>query len=237
MNVNLEQINEKAETLRKRLEGYMDKDGQRVSGILEWIKKNPGTDPNVYEIMDCNIEYAEVLAMLRAYYDQNGYPIITDRGVKRRATVNDLPHLHSALAGCFMGLAEMDALRDVDHHPFFKQPEANSMYCSIKISQLNLNYVVPTDPGLQRIKKEMLCKSMSVPFYIWQVQRRKPTYQYDNKAEFEGMQEAFALYQETEQPPQFAKLVQALHNKIDDNYKYSAKEDSTNKNTAEQKAK
>lgn len=100
------------------------------------------------------------------------------------------------------------------------------MYCAIKISELNLNYIVPTAPDLQRIKKEMLCKAMSVPFYIWQVQRTDPNYQYDNKEEFEGMQEAFALYQTSGQQQQFAKLVQDLHNKINSNYKYSTQENN-----------
>ena len=38
-----------------------------------------------------------------------------------------------------------------------------------------MNYDIPEDIETKRIKKELLCKSMSVPFYIWQVQREKKT--------------------------------------------------------------
>lgn len=224
--MNLEQINEKAITLARRLGGYTDRSGKHSPGIIDWIKEHPDAAPNLYEMMDCNIEYAEILSMLKAYYDQNGYPVIIDGGRKRRATANDLSRLHDALGKCFFHLFEMDTLRDVKHHPFLQQKEANAMYCAIKISELNLNYIVPTAPDLQRIKKEMLCKAMSVPFYIWQVQRTDPNYQYDNKEEFEGMQEAFALYQTSGQQQQFAKLVQDLHNKINSNYKYSTQENN-----------
>lgn len=59
-------------------------------------------------MMDCNIEYAEILSMLKAYYDQNGYPVIIDGGRKRRATAKDLSRLHDALGKCFFHLFEMD---------------------------------------------------------------------------------------------------------------------------------
>lgn len=35
----------------------------RISGINKWIKENPlVTDPNAYEITDCNVSFAECLA-------------------------------------------------------------------------------------------------------------------------------------------------------------------------------
>ena len=91
-----------------------------------------------------------------------------------------------------------------------------------------MNYDIPENMETKRIKKELLCKSMSVPFYIWQVHRTNPNYQYDNKTEFEEMKEAFALYEASEEPCQFLPLIFNLHNKIEKDYKYST-QDKENK--------
>ena len=54
-------------------------------------------------------------------------------------------------------------------------------------------------------------------------------YQYDNKSEFEGMKEAFALYEASEEPCQFFQQVSNLHNKIEKDYKYSTPDDTNKK--------
>ena len=66
--MNLEQSIEKLTNLIDRIRGYVNADGEHVDGIIDWISKNPDTDPNVYEIMDCNVQFAEILAELRARY-------------------------------------------------------------------------------------------------------------------------------------------------------------------------
>ena len=115
----------------------------------------------------------------------------------------------------------MDYLRDTTSHPFFASEEAMDLYSYIKFCQLEACYQIPEDIDMQRIKRETLCKAMSVAFYIWQVQRTEPEYQFDNKDEFEGMQESLALYEASESPCQFGSRVAALHNKINSNYKYA----------------
>ena len=74
----------------------------RIEGINTWIKNNPQvTDPNVYEIMDCNVQYAELVAELVAYYNEFGWPEINEetgdmmleKAWPRSARVSDLPHL------------------------------------------------------------------------------------------------------------------------------------------------
>ena len=75
---------------------------------------------------------------------------------------------------------------------------------------------------MQRTKKELLCKSMSVPFYIWQVQREKPDYEYDNAAEFRGMKAMLDIYK-SEGNTQFVPEIEAMFDVIEKNYKYSDK--------------
>lgn len=221
--MNLEQTIEKLTNLIDRIRGYVNADGEHVDGIIDWISKNPDTDPNVYEIMDCNVQFAEILAELRAHYVKKGEIPATAQ--------NSVPYMiafHPEIEECYYVLETMDELRDTDNHQFFKTPEAYEMYQSIKYCQDTASYVLPQDEVMRRIKREVLCKSMSVPFYIWQVHRNTPDYKYDNKKEFEAMKEAFALYEVSEEPCQFLPLVFNLHNKIEKDYKYST-QDKENK--------
>ena len=60
--MNIEQLEQKLVTLRKK-----------VHEINSWIRTNPDTkDPNAYEIIDCNLEFAEIIAELKVYYVQTG---------------------------------------------------------------------------------------------------------------------------------------------------------------------
>lgn len=83
-----------------------------------------------------------------------------------------------------------------------------------------MNYDIPEDIETKRIKKELLCKSMSVPFYIWQVQREKKDYEYDNATEFSGMKAMLDIYK-SEGNTQFVPEIEALFGVIEKNYKYS----------------
>lgn len=186
---------------------------QRVTGINDWIKSNPQvTDPNAYEIMDCNVSLAEVFSE---------YAKIDTSRILQKVASN-----HPEIEPCYFGVIEMDKLRDTANHPFFQSPEANDLYCAVKRSQLSMGYDVPTNPETRRIKKELLCKSMSVPFSIWQVQSEKPDYEYDNAAEFRGMKAMLDIYK-SEGNTQFVPEIEAMFDVIEKNYKYSNKKADT----------
>lgn len=213
----------------EQIEERLNKLSNRIDGINTWIKNNPGvTDPNVYEIIDCNVQYAECVAELVAYYNEFGWPEINEetgdmmleKSWPRGARVADLPHLHPALANCFLGLHTMETLREFPIHPFIQQKEPYEMYSALRMRQLAGTYTLGKTEEDRRIKREVICKSMSVPFYIWQVHRTEPDYQYDNEGEFNGMKDMFALYEASEEPCQFKTQITNLFNKIDANYKY-----------------
>lgn len=83
-----------------------------------------------------------------------------------------------------------------------------------------MDYDLPTNPETRRIKKELLCKSMSVPFYIWQVQRTEPEYQYDDVTAVNGMMAMLDIYK-SEGNTQFVPEIEALFGVIEKNYKYN----------------
>lgn len=209
--MGIKEIDEKLGSLNKNM-----------ARINTWIQDNPQVqDPNAYEIIDCNVTYAEITREIKEYYDANGYPnILDEHGIPVAATWFDIPRLHPLLSDCFLGLLKMEELRDVDNHPFFNIPAVSKMFCGLKLSQFCL-YSLPEDISMRKIKRELLCKSMSVPFYIWQVKRENSNYKYDNREEFESMQDMFNLYQESCTDCQFKKQLEALFMSIRKNYKYS----------------
>lgn len=191
----------------EQLKNETEKFTERVTGINNWIKSNPQvTDPNAYEIMDCNVSLAEVFS---EYAEADNSRELQNAAIK-----------HPELEPCYFGIIEMDFLRDTAHHPFFLSKEANDLYCAVKMSQLSMDYVIPTNSETRRIKKELLCKAMSVPFYIWQVHRTEPEYKYDNVNEFNGMKEMLSIYK-SEGNTQFVPEIEALFDVIEKNYKYS----------------
>lgn len=182
---------------------------QRVIGINNWIKSNPQvTDPNAYEIMDCNVSLAEIFS---EYSSFDNSKVLQNIAIK-----------HPEIESCYFGVVEMDELRDTAHHPFFQGQEAKALYAAVKKSQISMDYDIPEDIETRRIKKELLCKSMSVPFYIWQVQRTEPEYEYDNITEFNSMKAMLDIYKQ-EGNTQFVPEIEALFGVIEKNYKYSNK--------------
>lgn len=237
----------------KRVTTELNALARRIRGINDWIEQNPHiTDPNAYEIMDCNVSYAELISELKKVHTEKcGSLEPTVQILQTRQVLNEsdptiekyetvppteptigliLTTLYPEAAEGLYELGRMDNLRSLETHPFFITPEAKAMYEQVKDCQVKASYIVSEDEGEKRIKRELLCKSMSVPFYIWQVKRTEPDYQYDNMTEFESMKQMNALYQATESPAQFTKAINNLHKVIDSSYKYS---DSTTKNAGQ----
>lgn len=229
--MNIEQIEERIKSL-----------SDRINNINDWIRSNPQvTEPNVYEIMDCNVQYAEVVADLVAYYNEAGWPEINEqtgdmmleKNWPRSARVADLPYIHPCLANCFLGLCTMETLREFPTHPFIQEKEPYEMYAALRMRQLTGTYVLGKTDEDRRIKRELICKSMSVPFYIWQVKRTEPEYQYDNKDEFSALKDMQSVYESSEEPCQYKTQIANLLAKIEANYKY--KETKTGEKAAQKK--
>lgn len=218
--MNIEQLEQRLSSLRTRLHG-----------INEWIRNNPTiTDPNAYEIMDCNIAFAEIIRELKDYYVSIGeISEDLDTYAGPMATVNFIANGHPDIEYCYHELGIMDDLRHIATHPFFTTPEVDELYCSIKSCQDFANYDIPNSEDERRIKRELLCKSMSVPFYIWQVQRTEKNYQYDNQTEYNAMQEMYAIYSQEKAPVQFDREINNLMRIINKDYKHRTPEEQHQK--------
>ena len=76
-------------------------------------------------------------------------------------------------------------------------PEIYNMWEEMGYRTLIAEYDDPKG-DMSRIKKEILCKSVSIPFYIWQERRTNPNFQYDNTTEFNELKEMYSLYSEVQ---------------------------------------
>lgn len=204
----------------EEIEIKTEKLAQKVHGINKWIKNNLHTDPNVYEIMDCNIQLAECISKYRTYH-------ATIKPIKE---ISELIDEYPILRGCINEIKSMESLRNIEMHPFFTQEEPKALFRAVKESQVAMDYHTQQDDSMNAIKKELLCKSMSVPFYIWQVHRTEPDYKYDNITEFTQMKDMLALYK-TDKPVQFESELDELFIKIEKDYKYQEQNNSKKQST------
>lgn len=184
---------------------------RKILGINEWIKENPTKAVlNVSEIMDYSISLAELFGEYAKFYQS-------------KKLFGDIIPKHEEVRQCYSQLIILDELYATDYQPFFKIPEVKALYRKVRDNLPLMDYDVPEDLAIKKIKKELLCKSMSIAFNIWQVHRNEPDYQYDNAAEFDAMKDMLATYKAYGNT-QFLLQIESLFGIIEKNYKYSTTE-------------
>lgn len=173
----------------------------RFNGINSWIENNMNTDPNLYEMVDCLVDYGTLAATNSA---------------------NDMNEAKNALGRMFW-------LRG--SHPAFKDQLISSYISGIMTVTTSGKYSIPSDSAIERIKREVLTKTAGIYFYIWQTKQREPEYQYDNVVEFKGLKDAYEVYKgyagveeiddaNNYSGPQFGQIIENMIAGIDANYKY-----------------
>ena len=210
---------------------------RRIEGVNSWIESNPQvTDPNMYEYMDLFVSLAEIVRQAREYFDNSGYPKINQT---ESATHYDIISIVPEISAARDELSKLEKLRNIKTNQisFFKENAVSSMLTELGYRCFAGEYIIPANPDIARIKKEAICKSISVPFYIWQVHRENPNYKYDNITEFNSMKDMYELVKESTgievtsikdndkvyNGPQFGEQIEKLFDLIDRDYLYSEK--------------
>lgn len=146
------------------IKSFIDLDS-KLKGINGWISDNRKTDPNFYEICDCWISFG-LLAHHSTYLQEE----------------NDFKTVSYFLTSCREQMAIMEYLRGISKDPFLTEnKDARALYnCVVSDATRCL-----TD--YDSITCELIKKSLSVPFYIWQEKSNNSEFKYDNKNEFDLM--------------------------------------------------
>ena len=223
----LEEINRQAEELTNRFRG-----------INSWIEANLNTDPNFHEMVDCMVEYGKLAKQYDKYYQKAGYPTFDNGSEEVEATHYHLALVSPKLKEAQSELSKMWNLRRKS--PFFEDETVREFTTELSMRTQIAEYNVPEDKEIERIKKEVLCKTASIYFYIWQVKQTNPDYQYDNEAEWNNLLQAYEIYKdavgvevaysnssntEKYEGPQFGRELEKMHKEINKSYKYSDTEE------------
>ena len=210
----LEKINRQAEALTNRFRG-----------INSWIEANINTDPNFCEMVDCMVEYGKLTKLYDKYYQKVGYPTFNNGSEEVEATHYHLALVSPKLKEAQSELSKMWNLRRKS--PFFEDETVREFTNELSMRTKIAEYYVPKDKEIERIKKEILCKTASIYFYIWQVKQTNPDYQYDNEAEWNNLLQAYEIYKDAVKyvGPQFGKEIEKMHKEINKSYKYSDTEE------------
>lgn len=149
------------------IKSFIDLDS-KLKGINGWISDNRKTDPNFYEICNCWISFG-----LLAHQVNNSTDLQEEKDFK---TVSYF------LTSCREQMAIMEGLRGISKDPFLTEnKDARTLYnCVVSEATRCL-----TD--YDSITCELIKKSLSVPFYIWQEKSNNSEFKYDNKNEFDLM--------------------------------------------------
>ena len=149
------------------IKSFIDLDS-KLKGINGWISDNRKTDPNFYEICDCWISFG-----LLAHQVNNSTDL---------HEADEFKTVSYFLTSCREQMAIMEYLRGISKDPFLAEnKDARALYnCVVSDATRCL-----TD--YDSITCELIKKSLSVPFYIWQEKSNNSEFKYDNKNEFDLM--------------------------------------------------
>ena len=209
----------------------------RIERINHWIQENPQiTDPNMYEYTQVLVEYGELLAAANEYYVANGYPENIDSQAGHYEIFNKVPELNAVNEELkrLVSLRKLNNMQGDPSNSFTSMPEVRDFLTELEYRTYTGEYKIPADFAIAKLKKVILCKCMGIAFYIWNTKRNEPEYIYDNKAEFEMLQEMYNTYAveegnqivkhdangNTYEGPQFGDVIENIMKYINKNYIY-----------------
>lgn len=221
--VNLEEVTKNTKMLTSDL--------KRINA---WVEQNPNTDPNYYEYVECLVRFGELASDISKYFDQVGWPVVKGKTFTHYDAWRSTPELEA----CHKELRKLADLRGICKEGFSDpktNPDVYDYLVELSIRCTIGEYFTGEDSAYRKMKKELICKSLSVPFYIWQVQRTEPDYQYDNQEEYEQMKqyrdynvqlypEQFIFIDTNEscyKGPQFGDNIDKMFKRIEASYKYA----------------
>ena len=181
--------------------------GIRVDNINRWIESNPNTDPNLYEMTECLMDFGNITALFKKVIiaeesakgnTVSNYDIIKDETLMRLSEkARRMMKLRGLLPLDKEEKAEGFPLVDAEHgfsrveSPFFDQNKDAAHFLD-DIYYLSL---IGSYPGADILgeegfedKKRVFARVAGVSLYVWQESQKDPNFSYGNKAEFEEME-------------------------------------------------
>lgn len=184
----------------------------------------------MYEYIDCLVQFGEIVREMTLYYDKNGWP--KQEKSDEEFTRYEVWKCDPELTACFLELKGLKEMRKIGQEGFGTLSSdlmIHDYLATLEYRCVTGEYMIPEQSNMVALKRELLCKSFSIPFYIWQVKRMEPVYQYDNMAEWNNVLAMYNQY-DTNSPvhdlyddyvgPQFGYFIEQVIDRVNQNYKY-----------------
>lgn len=224
------------------------------TGIDNWIKNNPDTDPNLYQMMESVYKFGKLSSTYEYYYDKyqikekpSKSEFIDEDGNKHK--VGDLGFIGPMTSGIAEAMRQdrlynnpknvyltkakesLEKMKELRYsHDLFANEAAKELYDTVYNDAINGYFDMESEKA-NELKKEVLRKLGGVINYIHQVQTKEnPSYLYDNKEEFETLQRNFKEYLSLSKNKQFKSTIAQGIVAINNNYLYNPEIDLSNQN-------
>lgn len=237
--MNIEELNNESSMLLARLRN-----------INEWINQNPNTDPNLYEMTDCLMQYAHLSSLYMTLLFQGDPIYIEDQGQERRANGYDILKLtplgdvdveirrmmklrgvipfdkDEALPDGFHTVSDSFAGYPIVESNFFEENEnARDLLQNLRYFAITGGYGYGVGEEDFSMKKDLLCKIAGVYNFIWQMKRDNPDFEFDNVGEMNFINDGLAYFDGmTPFVCEGEDIVSSMVSSIRDHYKYRSEE-------------
>lgn len=189
--------------------------GNRIDNINRWIEANPETDPNLYEMTECLMEFGNITSLyrnaMRAAESENGNTI-NNYDVIKEETLQSLSEKVRRMMK-LRGLVPLDKdekaegfkLVDAEHgfsrveSPFFDQNgDVTKFLNDIYYLSITGSYQGADVLGNEEFeeKKRVFARIAGVYLYTWQESQKDLNFTYGNEAEYAEMSNGFAHIKE-----------------------------------------
>ena len=183
---------------RKELERRANQLYREVEGINRWVMENPDTDPNLYQMVDCLMEYWYI----RSFYLYYLFEKPTKKHPDSPVLIPFFDYLNNEMCKMLKlrGIIPLDKEDNYKEIPVEELEDGSRIVKSEFFEQnpeivqflIDLRYlaIIGAYPGSKLteanfdMKKHVYAKIAGVTLYIWQKVKENPEFTYSNKYEY-----------------------------------------------------
>lgn len=173
---------------------------------------------DIYKVTNILVEAAEIVGEARKEYDSTKYPNINGR-IQNHF---DIYFFDKTINNLVVEIEEfLDKINLFNIKSIKNSEETKDILEGLLLEIKFSNYEYLSDIALRKIKKELICKNLSILNKIEENKKTNYDYKYDNTIEFNNIKELFTIYENaSESNKHLLNKLKNIFNIIETNYKY-----------------
>lgn len=195
---------------REELEWMAEELTTRIQGINNWIMENPNTDPNMYEMTECLMEFGNICSLFRDSLGNtvSNYDVIKEANLPKLSTevrkmlklrgVKNLDKNEELTADFSVKEGNL-GFEKVDSEFFEQNKDAQNFLNDIYYQAITGVYVGEGTLGKEgfKEKEKVFTKIAAINLYVWQESKKDLNFSYDNAMEYSQVKGAFERLQKS----------------------------------------